>query len=84
MCDEFNRKRRNACHWMAIFSERLFLIISQALRERNWKAVEALAHYEKMASNALDAQCKLESKDNEIKTLNAEIAKFRKLNHVSQ
>ena len=44
--------------------------------------MDAVTHYEKMASNALDAQTKLESKDNEIKTLKAEMVKARKGNHV--
>jgi len=45
--------------------------------------MDAVAHYEKMATNALDAQSKLESKDNEIKILKAEMVKTSKVNHVS-
>ena len=61
----------------------LFLLVSQALRERNWKAMDALTQYEKMAANALDSQTNCESKDNEIKSLKAEMAKLKRHNNVS-
>ena len=45
------------------------MVVNQALREKNWKAMDALSKAEKMAETATDLKCSLANKDSEIDRL---------------
>ena len=58
-------------------------ILTQALREKNWKAMDALSKAESKAEGAATLKDNLSSKNVELERLKKELQMAEKHNHVS-